>query len=440
MTEIYNIAMVVVAWLCGLVARLTGDGKQTKFALFVKGRQGLVERIRKEMAGERKGPTIWIHAASMGEFAVARPLIARLKREGTCTVVVTFFSPSGYEALRRRPLPSIDHLFYLPWDTRRNAAAFIEAVRPDKALFIISEYWPNYLVELRRRRIPLYLVSALIRRDAPFFRWYGGLFRRTLDCFTRIFVLDEASKANLAELGYDRATVSGDPLFDNAALVARTPWHDPLVERFADGQALFIAGSISDDADLELVATLADRHRDRRFLFVPHDIDAATLDAIDRALGGRSLRYSACDAHTDFSATQVLVIDFVGALAYLYRYGAFAYVGGGFTPYLHSVIEATVYGLPVAFGPCIHRKVTPNQLIELGIGQVVRRPDDLESWYTALAADPSEGSRLRQRAADYVARNVGATERIAAAVEEGLRPAARPSADLTDRNRKNTTI
>lgn len=440
MIRLYDIAIVAAAWLTGLVARMTGAEKKTKFALFVKGQQGLMERIRREMAGERKGPTIWIHAASLGEFAVARPLIDRLKRGGECTIVVTLFSPSGYETLRRRPHPGIDRLFYLPWDTRRNAAAFIEAVRPDKVLFIISEYWHNYLGELRRRGIPLYLVSALIRRDAPFFRWYGGLYRRSLGCFTRIFVLDEESRENLARLGYDRATVSGDPLFDNAALIARTPWRDPVVERFADGEGLFVAGSISDAADLELVATLADRHRDRRFLFVPHDIDEESLQSIDRALGGRALRHSACDERTDFSGVQVLVIDFVGALAYLYRYGTLAYVGGGFTPFLHSVIEATVYGLPVAFGPCIRRKVTPNQLIGLGLGQVVRRPDDLESWYTALTADPSQESLRRQRAADYVARNVGATDRIVDRIERGLRPAAQPDADPTDRNRKHTTI
>lgn len=398
-------------------ARLAGKGSRSKAALFARGQSALLSRIREEMAGRGgKGYMVWFHAASLGEFAVARPLIKRLKEECGCVVVVTFFSPTGYEALRKRP-SFIDHVFYLPLDTRGHARAFLDAVRPDKAVFMISEYWCNYLEELRKRHIPTYLVSALIHRRSPFFRWYGGIYRRCLAAYTHIFVLDEESRDNLHGLGYDRVTVCGDPLFDNAALIARTPWSDAVVERFAGEENVFIAGSISDRTDLELVASLANRHRDTRFLFVPHEITPEELARIREALEGGVAFYSDCDARTDFSGVQVLVIDFVGALASLYRYARWAYVGGGFTPLLHSVIEATVYGIPVSFGPEIHRKVTPQQLIGLRIGQVVRSAEELQGWFAALKENRVEWVRVKETAADYVSKNLGATEQIVARIK-----------------------
>ncbi len=180
---------------------------------------------------------------------------------------------------------------------------------------------------------------------------------------------------------------------------------------------MFIAGSISDRTDLELVASLANRHRDIRFLFVPHEINPEEFAHIREAVEGGVAFHSACDAGTDFSGVQVLVIDFVGALASLYRYARWAYVGGGFTPLLHSVIEATVYGIPVSFGPEIHRKVTPQQLTDLHIGQVVKNSEEIQQWFAALKRNEAELARVKETAAGYVSKNVGATERIVAMIK-----------------------
>lgn len=413
---LYNTVIGAANLLLGVRARLAGKDSRSKTVLFARGQRDLLSRIRTEMGDGRGRYTVWFHAASLGEFAVARPLIKRLKEECECVVVVTFFSPTGYEALKRRPA-FIDHVFYLPLDTRKNARAFLDAVRPDRAVFMISEYWCNYLEELKGRGIPTYLVSALIHRQAPFFKWYGGIYRRCLAAYTHVFVLDEASRGNLRALGCDRVTVCGDPLFDNAALIARTPWSDAVVERFAGGGDVFIAGSISDRTDLELVASLANRHRDIRFLFVPHEINPEELTRIREAVEGGVAFHSACDAGTDFSGVQVLVIDFVGALASLYRYARWAYVGGGFTPLLHSVIEATVYGIPVSFGPEIHRKVTPQQLTDLHIGQVVKNSEEIQQWFAALKRNEAELARVKETAAGYVSKNVGATDRIVAMIK-----------------------
>lgn len=413
MNTLYNIILTLGEVFLKLTATLSfllpADSKFRKLAV---GQRHLLKEIG-ETYPDRKDArtTIWIHCASLGEYGVARPIIRQLRAEGGYRIVLTFFSPTGYEVLHRHH-PDADHVYYLPWDTRRNAARFLDIVRPQKAVFIISEYWLNYLHELKARSIPTYLISAVISRRSPFFRWYGGLFRQSLATYTHFMVLNEASRDGLTELGYTNLTVTGDPLFDNVIAVASTPWSNPVIERFARQGDLFIGGSISDSKDADLICSLANRHRDTRFIIVPHEICEESLNAIKFRLDGYALCYSECDDRTDFSDTQVLIIDFLGALAYLYRYGKWAYVGGGFTPYLHSIIEATVYGLPVSFGPQIERKVTPNELIRLGIGRIVRSTQELDQWFTPLKDDETALEECRKRAREYTRQNSGATSHI----------------------------
>lgn len=412
MRKLYNIAVCAFEKMLSLYSMFLKGGCRSKRSLFVKGRQNIIKEIEDDMLRADRGKaTVWIHASSLGEFAVARPIIRMLKHGGGCNVVVTFFSPTGYEALKAHH-EEIDYLYYLPLDTMRNAKRFLDAVCPDKALFIISEYWFNYLSLLKERNIPTYLISALVNDRSPLFKWYGTIYRNAFKAYTHVFVLDAVSERNLRRLGIDNVTVSGDPLFDNAYAISRTPWSDDVVDRFSRNADVFVAGSISDDKDLSLVCRLANTHRDTRFILVPHEICEETLNLIKYKLDGHTLLYSECDGMTDFSSVQVLVIDFLGALSRLYRYARWAYVGGGFTPLLHSVIEATVYGVPVSFGPEIHRKVTPNQLIELGIGCKVTCFKELDDWFTELKHDKQRLERMKLIAADYVSRNINATEQI----------------------------
>lgn len=399
-------------WLCP---------SHSKLRKLATAQEHVIRQIREAfLKGARDSrPVIWIHAASLGEFGVARPIIRQLHAQKKWNIVVTFFSPTGYEALSSSRHPGIDHVFYLPWDTRRQAAAFLDIIRPRKAIFIISEYWLNYLGELKRRAIPTYLVSAVIRKDAPFFRWYGGAFRRSLDTFTHFMVLNPSSAQLLARLGHHNATVTGDPLFDNVIAVASTPYRNPIVERFAAGRPVFIAGSTSDRKDLELVCTLANRHPDMRFIIVPHEISEEGLNRIRYHLRGPARLYSECSETTDFQHTQTLIIDFLGALAYLYRYGTWAYVGGGFTPYLHSIIEPAVYGLPVAFGPKTRRKVTPRELAARGIGKVVRSAKELDNWLQAMQAHPERLAAIKEATSGYTRQNAGATREIMHILTDG---------------------
>lgn len=434
MLGIYDRLMRTARWLAKAVAPRDTFNPGGKTSRFLLGQRRAREAVKEGMKDiDRSRPTVWIHAASLGEFGIARPIISHLRMTTDCNIVVTFFSPTGYEALSRNGAETIDRVFYLPLDTSDNASAFLDAVNPACAVFMVSEFWHNYLHQLRERKIPALLVSAIIRDDGPFFNpVYGKLYRESLGTFSRVYTLDERSVENINRLGLTTGLVNGDPLFDNVSLVASTPWSDPVVERFKGRERLFLAGSIHRDEDLEMITELANRHPETRFIIVPHEITDETLQALEQRLNGGSKRRSACDDSTDFSTTQCLLIDSVGSLAYLYRYATWAYVGGGFTRLLHSVIEPTVYGIPVAFGPNIRRKVTPREMMRLGIGQMVEDVDDLDLWFKGLKSNENRLHYVAKRAARYVVQNTGATPRVVEEIVRLLQSPAVEGAYATD--------
>lgn len=418
--------MTLIEWLIRLlnatrlVRLLPRDNKTRKF---IEGQHGLIDRLDAIAGGERP---VWVHCASLGEYGVARPLIEELRRRTGCRVLLTFFSSTGYEALTQGRVPSVaDCVSYFPIDSRRGAEAFVRRVNPRAAVFVISELWPNMLRVLQSAGVPAYLVSAMVRADSPVLRWYGGRYRRWLRRFRHIMVLDEHSKELLQGIGIDHVTVTGDPLFDNAVAVSQQAYSNAVIERFCRMGRVMIAGSISDDNDIELVTHVANQNRGGRFLFVPHEIHEHALARLRHGLKGRSLLYSECTPETDLADVQVLIIDFVGALSRIYRFCSYAYVGGGFTPYLHSIIEATVYGLPVAFGPKIGRKQTPRQLMELGIGTVVTSAAELDAWYKSLRGNDEALQTIREKAEAYTQRNSGVTAHVAdIIVADGLTAAS----------------
>lgn len=391
-----------------------GASHPGKFRRFARGQRQVMDKLVSELGNTGPGviKTVWLHAASLGEYAIARPIINELRRRGNFRIVMTFFSPSGYEVIENKP-GEVDYLYYLPLDTRRNVTRFLDLVKPDAAAFMVSEYWYNYLHELKRRGIPTYLISAKITRKSIFNRPYGFLHRRCLSCYRHIFVLDEESRGMLNHLGANNVTVSGNPLFDNAIAKASEQWADAVLNRFTSGHdRIFVAGSVHDDTDIDLIAKLANAHRDTRFIIVPHSISDDFISRIETRLKGGSCRYSCSHDTTTFADTQSIIIDNVGMLAYIYRYGTLAYVGGGFTPLLHSVIEATVYGIPVTFGPCIHRKITPQQLSDLGLGQVIHNYEDLNDWMQRMNGNTRRLCEIRKIALGYISRNAHATEAI----------------------------
>ncbi len=419
---LYSSVVNILSGLIRTLGAVVPRKYSAKFMRFVRGQKGIIRHVRDSYVKDSARPTVWIHAASFGEYSVARPLISEFKRRGM-QIVVTFFSPSGYEALEGNHR-EVDFLYYLPFDTRRNARRFLDIVRPDKAVFIVSEYWFNYLELLRQRHIDTYLVSAKITEQSIFFRWYGRHYRRCLPTYSHIFVIDSSSEDNLRKLGYHSASVSGNPLFDNAIAKSSQPWSDARIESFAAGKDVFIAGSIHDETDMLLITELANRHPDVKFLFVPHEISTSVVQKLQSMLRGRSVVYSRCVEGEDVEGAQVMIVDVMGSLAYIYRYAKWAYVGGGFTKYLHSLIEATVYGLPVAFGPVIRRKITPEEIAARGLGQIVTTPDELDNWFVSLKNNPDRLAEISRNATIYVKENSGATKEIADTILSSLPPHA----------------
>lgn len=404
------LAIVRLAW-----------SKDKKLYQFAMGQKHVMTTIEDAFRKDDR-EVCWFHAASLGEYNVIRPIIEQIRQQTGCRMVLTFFSPTGVEAMtsREKLPPFIDDVFYLPLDTKRNASRFLDVVKPQKAVFAVSEYWVNYLLELQCRQIPAFLVSGCIREGSVLLKWYGERFYgKALNAYSRMMVLDDDSKTRLESLGLRNVVKTGDPLFDAALRMAATDYHDETIERFcASGAPVFIAGSIHDQNDWRLVCTLANRHPDVKFIFVPHEIKGYREQMEREQLKGKDVAYADMKAGRDGDEAQILVIDFVGALSRIYRYGQFAYVGGGFTPFLHSIIEATVYGLPVAFGPNIHRKVTPKQLQRLGIGQMVTTEDELDNWFDKLKNDASALADIRQKALLYARQNSGATEKVAQMILE----------------------
>lgn len=364
---------------------------------------------------------IWIHAASVGEFEQARPLIEKLKMEnGQWKIVVTFFSPSGYEARKNYELA--DGVFYLPFPTRRNARKFLDALQPSMAIFVKYEFWPAYLRELKKREIPTYSICAIFRPTQRFFHWYGRSALRLLHCFTHIYVQDGASRHLLTEHGVHHSSVAGDTRFDRMqAVKAGLNLNDPRlvpVQEFVEGAERVIVAGSTWPKDEELLA----KYPNAKLILVPHEIDKEHLHYIFQLFQGRLVKYSDVSGQLSdesrrniLQSARVLVIDKVGLLSSIYTFGHTAYIGGGFGVGIHNTIEAAVYGLPVIFGPNYTHFREAIGLIEAGAARSIKNYSELEAALnTALERHEAIGAK----AAEYVTSELGATEKIYKAIFE----------------------
>ena len=320
------------------------------------------KKVKKMWAGERQAVKvlkekvdpearyIWFHAASLGEFEQGRPLIEHLREtHPEYKILLTFFSPSGYEV--RKNYERADIICYLPLDTIRNARRFLRAVKPVMAFFIKYEFWYNYLHILQHRGVPTYSVSSIFRPDQIFFQWYGRQYGRVLKCFTHFFVQNMESKALLAKLGITDVDVVGDTRFDRVLQIKEASKQLPIVEQFtAHAQKVFVAGS-SWLPDEEIFIKYFDIHKDWKLIIAPHVISDEHLSQIFELLKGRRVvRYTEA-TEENVKDAEVLIIDCFGLLSSIYHYGTVSYVGGGFGVGIHNVLEAAVWDIPVVFGP-----------------------------------------------------------------------------------------
>lgn len=356
---------------------------------------------------------VWFHAASLGEFEQGRPIMERLRAEHPeYKILLTFFSPSGYEV--RKNYEGADIVCYLPLDTYFGARRFLSLVHPEVAFFIKYEFWWNYLHILKRRGVPVYSVSSIFREGQVFFRWYGRTYSNVLKCFTRFFVQNDESRRLLATLGITDVDVTGDTRFDRVLQVKQQARQLPIVDAFRQGYKVFVAGS-SWPPDEDIFINYFNEHRDWKLIIAPHVIGNDHIRQIVGKLRRKAVRYTEA---TEDSAREAdcLIIDCFGLLSSIYGYGDVAYVGGGFGVGIHNVLEAAVWGMPVIFGPNNKRFQEAQDLLAAGGGLEIDSYSQFEAVMNTYVADASAIEADGKKAAGYVAAKAGATYVILKAV------------------------
>lgn len=355
----------------------------------------------------------WFHAASLGEFEQGRPIIERLRAEHPeYKILLTFFSPSGYEV--RKDYKGADIVCYLPLDTRRNARRFIEAAHPAVAFFVKYEFWWNYLSLLKAADVPAYSVSSIFRRDQVFFKWYARPYSRVLRCFTRFFVQNEESRQLLADIGITDVDVTGDTRFDRVLQIKQAAKSLPLVEAFAGDAKVFVAGS-SWPPDEDIFIRYFNEHPGWKLIIAPHVISEEHLLRIEERLGCPSVRYTKATADS-VAAADCLIIDCFGLLSSIYGHATVAYVGGGFGVGIHNLLEAAVWGVPVIFGPNNARFQEAQELKACGGGLEISSYEDFMVLLNKFNASSQAVMAAGHEAANYVKGKAGATDVILNAV------------------------
>lgn len=401
---IYNLA--IRAYFAGIrLASLWNP----KARLAIKGRNNLFKEAGSQLKDDGR-PVAWMHCASLGEFEQGRFLLEMIRKDkpGTC-IIVTFFSPSGYEAAKNNK--TADHIFYLPFPTKRNAKRFIGLVNPSLVLWIKYDYWYHYLNALKKRNTPLLLISAIFHRHHPFFKWYGPLYRKMLRCFSWLFVQTPESADRLASIGITKnVSVNGDTRFDRVIDIAEH--FSPIggIEDFIGHYPVVVAGSTWREDEEEL-DHYANTHANVRFIIAPHEIDEDHLKEIEE-LFHHTIRYSAL-GKTNMQNKNTLIIDNIGMLSRLYRYATITYVGGGFgNDGVHNVLEAAVYGKPVVFGPVFNKYREAIELLEEGAAFTIESALELEKTFNDLLSDEKLYQECCEAARKYVYTHKGATQNI----------------------------
>ena len=390
------------------------------------------EKARKMWRGEREAfkilrekvdpnaKYVWFHAASLGEFEQGRPLMEQLRKEHPeYKILLTFFSPSGYEV--RKNYEGADIITYLPLDTITNARRFLRTVRPVMAFFIKYEFWYNYLHILKHRGVPVYSVSSIFRPEQVFFKWYGCQYGRVLNCFTHFFVQNEVSKDLLAKIGITNTTVVGDTRFDRVLQIKEAAKQLPIVEAFVkDAPLVFVAGS-SWPPDEEIFIKYFNEHKNWKLIIAPHVIGEDHLQQIEKLLAGRKvIRYTDAEQKfnvqsSKFNDFDVLIINCFGLLSSIYHYGQVAYVGGGFGVGIHNLLEAAVWDVPVFFGPN-NQKFQEAQGLKTSGGFEITNYDDFAAKMERFSTDASYLQEQGRQAGHFVKGQAGATQKVLSSV------------------------
>ncbi len=403
----YN--LIIYLYLCGVAIVSLFNEKVKKMW---RGERDAFRVLREKV--EPNARYVWFHAASLGEFEQGRPLMEELRRQHPeLKILLTFFSPSGYEV--RKNYEGADIICYLPLDTIMNARRFLRIIRPEMAFFIKYEFWYNYLHILKHRGVPVYSVSSIFRDGQVFFRWYGRQYGHVLKCFTHFYVQNERSRELLGRIGLTNVTITGDTRFDRVLQIKKASKQLPIVEHFVkDCPKVFIAGS-SWQPDEEIFIKYFNQHKDWKLIIAPHVIGEDHLKQILALLKDKKVvRYTACQKAepADLASSDVLIIDCFGLLSSIYHYATVTYVGGGFGVGIHNVLEAAVWNVPVVIGPNNDRFQEAQELMADGGCFEITNYEDFDRLMERFTADADFLTEAGNKAAAYVEKKAGATTKI----------------------------
>ncbi|WP_333810443.1 3-deoxy-D-manno-octulosonic acid transferase [Flavobacterium sp.] len=407
MLFLYNLVVIFASQLLKLVALFS-----PKMKLFIDGRKSVFQALASKIQSSDK--TIWFHAASLGEYEQGLPVIEAIKQQfPSHKIVVSFFSPSGYEVRKNNTVADVT--VYLPLDTISNAKQFIELVHPEMAFFIKYEYWPNYLNELKKQQIKTYLISGILRENQAFFKWYGGFYRNALKTFDYFFVQNESSKKLLQSIGFNNVKVSGDTRFDRVVSILERDNSLDFIEQFKDNTTTIVIGSSWPKDESLLVNYINQSSDDVKFIIAPHNIKSEQIQELKNAVSKKTILFSDVEKRliASLQENNVFIIDTIGILTKIYSYADIAYVGGGFgNPGVHNILEPATFGVPVVIGPNYSHFAEATALVNMEGCISIQNQTQLNEAFDLLLHNEDERLEKGHICSTFVQMNKGATQTI----------------------------
>lgn len=400
----YQLAIRLYAIVVRVAALFNQKAKQ-----WVEGRANWREELR---SWDLKQPTYWFHTASLGEYEQAKPIIEQLKKRTDLSIVVSFYSPSGYEVRKNDSLP--DKVCYMPLDTRKSAEDFLSIIKPVVAVFVRYEFWPNFMDVLYERNIPTSVVSAHFRNDQFMFKPLGSFIKKRLLHLNHILVQypQSADVLSAHQFPSEKIGICGDSRIDQVLHISASTFQDEKIASFVNHQKTLILGSSYTDEE-SFTFPLMEKEKDLKIIIAPHYVDDANVSRIANSLPVKSIRYSHATAEVDLSPYQVLILDTMGMLSSVYKYGDYALVGGGFKDGIHSILEPAAHGLPLFFGPHHHSFPEAKGLMEVGAGFEIKDQASFIAAFLPIYQNTHLQEEIKEKTQAFMQQHSGASKKIA---------------------------
>ncbi len=409
MNPLYNLTAHITFFILKIYGLLN-----PKMKLFIRGRKEIYQKLS---VLNKEDKVIWFHAASLGEFEQARPIIEEVKKKyPKHKIVVTFFSPSGYEIRKNYELADV--ICYLPFDTKGKVKKFVQMVHPEVAIIVKYEFWPNLLNQLKKQSVPTILVSGIFRKDQAFFKPAGKWMKKSLEAFDHFFVQDASSKKLLESINFHNVSLSGDTRFDRVSKILEQDNSLDFIEEFKNNQYTVVAGSTWSIGE-ELLVNYINNSEDEKFIIAPHNMNSKAIQKLKESIQKKTVLYSE-NEHKNLSEFQVFIVDTIGILTKIYSYADAAYVGGGFKTGLHNILEPATFGIPIVIGPQFDKFKEAVDLIELKGCISVDNQSAFSSIFNQLKSDEDYRKERGNINNTYIKKNKGATEKIMTYIHQKL--------------------